>query len=466
MADAGAQLKAFLLALPERELKKLAASVELDRTENKLGIPHDAILSLLRPRLAEVRAPRVFTPQRMLCVPFEDMLVFNDPDPKISGKIARPAIGILWNLVTQELLPDEWKKVATAFSKAQKNDDEETKRLEASTMWRIASQAVREHLDSFGSDQGEVRQLAKKMGGTRRLEDVREMTYVLAIADEIEACKRALPRKPILNFEPKHVTVIKRYYDKIVEEKPGHELYFLLAIMGRLLQPFPILKVIRALSRKLDDTLTSKSDLGIAGDIVISALEEDAEAVAEVGEDKKADEMLVIEKARRFAAAFKGITGDIGIRRDGEWGKRMYAARGEVSNAVDNLILNGAEDTVEKVIPRRNRALIPNFSSFPDEDLYEASERRARALGETMRIADQIGLQSACQSKVNTLRKDLEGYAAKIIEQLPKVAEENKAEATAHLYTAVRLVELIANPDEADLLRRRGNAALTKQMTN
>ncbi len=466
MAGAADQLKHFLQNLPERELKKLAATVELDRNQNKFGIPHDAILALLRPRLAEVRAPRIYTPQRMLCVPFEDMLVFDDPDPKLAGRLARPSIGILWNLVTQELVHDEWVKIAEAFSAAQRNGDEEAKKREASKMWSLAGNAVKEHLDSFGTEPEELRVAAKKMGGTRRLEDVREMTNVLLVADPIEACKQALPRKPILDLNPRHVNVIKRNYDMIVAAKPGYEIFLLLSIMGRLLQPFPILKVIRALSRKLDDTLTSKSDLGIAGDIVISALEGDAEAVANVVSNESADEMDVVEKARRFAAAFKGITGDIGIRRDGEWGKRMYAARGEVSRSVESLILSEAEEKVARVIPRRSRALIPNFSTFPDEDSFETSERRARALGETMRIADQIGLQSSCQSIINNLRKDLEGYAAKIIEQLPKVEEDKKPEATAHLYTAVRLVELITNAEEADLLRRRGNAALTKQMTS
>jgi len=78
-------------------------------------------------------------------------------------------------------------------------------------------------------------------------------------------------------------------------------------------------------------------------------------------------------------------------------------------------------------------------------------------------MAEQIGLQSACQSKVGQLRKDLEKYAAKIIEKLPKVDVDHKAEASAHLATTVRLVELITNSDTADLLRRRGNAALSNK---
>ena len=119
MSNAGEQLQGFLNQLPEKELKILAAKIELDRGENRFGIPHDAIMALLRPRLAEMRAPRIFTPQRVLCLPFEDMLIFKDPDPKQPGKIARAAIGPMWNLLMDRVKP-KWDPIADAFIAAQK----------------------------------------------------------------------------------------------------------------------------------------------------------------------------------------------------------------------------------------------------------------------------------------------------------------------------------------------------------
>ena len=62
MSNAGEQLQGFLNQLPEKELKILAAKIELDRGENRFGIPHEAIMALLCTRLAETRAPRIFTP--------------------------------------------------------------------------------------------------------------------------------------------------------------------------------------------------------------------------------------------------------------------------------------------------------------------------------------------------------------------------------------------------------------------
>ena len=340
-----------------------------------------------------MRAPRIFTPQRVLCLPFEDMLIFKDPDPKQPGKIARAAIGPMWNLLMDRVKP-KWDPIADAFIAAQKKGDETTKNQTASALWALAAQTLKEWDTELGTDAGEIRAAAKKIGGTKRLEDLREMMAILAIADIVESLKEKLPRKPILNFTPEHVTIVKRHYDMVGDQAADHEVYLLLALMGRLLQPFPILKVFRALSRKLDDTLTSSTDLGIAGNIVIEALERDADAVAEAADAPNATETDVIAKAKRLEARQAGIK------------------------------------------PKASR------------------------------MAEQIGLQSACQSKVNQLRKDLEQYAAKIIEKLPKVGPDNKPEASAHLATTVRLVELITNSDTADLLRRRGNAALTGKTLN
>lgn len=462
MSNAAEQLQAFLHGLPDKELKTLAVKIELDRGENRFGIPHDAIMALLRPRLAEIRAPRIYTPQRIFCLPFEDMLDFRDPDPKQTGKIARASIGPMWKLV-MDLIKDQWDPVAEEFVRAQKKGDEAAKNAAASQLWAMGSKALKEWDAGLGTDPGEIRAAAKKIGGTRRLEDIREMAAVLAIADIVESLKDQLPRKPILNFTPEQVTIVKRHYDRVGKEVPDHEVYLLLALIGRLLQPFPVLKVFRALSRKLDDTLTSRTDLGVAGNIVIAALEKDAEAVAEAADAPDATETDVIAKAKRFAAAFKGITSDIGIRRDGEWGQRMYGCRGKVSQAIENLVLATAQDVILDVLPGKGNGA-PNFSDFPDEKKFEIAERRAQALGDAYRMAEQIGLQSACQSKVNQLRKDLEKYAAKIIEKLPKVDADHKPEAGAHLATTVRLVELITNSDTADLLRRRGNAALSHKM--
>ncbi len=459
-ADAADQLRQFVETLPEPALKKLAATIELDRGENRYGLPHEAIMGMLRPRLAEIRAPRVFTAQRMLCVPFEDMLVIHDAGYKENGRILRASIMPMWRLLTEELIANDWPDLDDRFVKAQKAGDPARTDAAASAIWRAGSETLSAWIEEQAADPDQLRKATKKLGGTRIFEDIKEMAAALEIADILESAKAQLPRKPILALNKEQVNMLKRHYDQVAEQHDDRELVFLLAIMGRLLQPFPILKLVRAISRKLDDTLASRTDLSVAGDMVIRALEEDAERVAAVAAEKGATEEELMSRTRRFATAFKGITMDIGIRRDGEWGKRMYACRSQVSAAVERMILADASRVVLLVLPKSGKRAVADFSERPDEDRFERSERRARALGEAMRIAEEIGLQSACTNTINDLRKDLDNYAARIIARLPKTEEHERENARAHLATAVRLIELISNSDEADLLRRRGNASL------
>lgn len=460
MSDPAQQLRQFVTELPESSLKKLAATVELDRGENRFGLPHDAIMQILRPRLAEIRAPRIYNAQRMLCVPFEDMLIVKDEGYKETGKILRASIMPMWRLLTEELIPKEWPALAQEFASAQKADDEVRRDDAASAIWAAAAAPLSAWVMEQEADPEALRKAVKKIGGTRIIEDIKEMAYALEIADTLESAKAKLPRKPILMLNQDQVVVLKRHYDQVAEEHEDRELIFMLAIMGRLLQPFPILKLVRAISRKLDDSIASKSDLAVVGNKVIRALEEDAEKVATIAQEEGSTEEELMSRTKRFAAAFKGITMDIGIRRDGEWGKRMYGCRTMVSNAVDQMILSDATSVVLLVLPKSGTRAVADFSAEPDEERFERSERRARAIGQAMGIAEEIGLQTACANAVNGLRKDLDNYAARIIARLPKAEEHERANARAHLACAVRLIELISNSDEADLLRRRGNAAL------
>ena len=459
--DSASPMDALFGQLPEKDLKKLAAKIELDRTENKYGLPHQAIISLMRPYLAAARAPRVYTPQRILCLPFEDLLVFNDTDPKLVAAVARASIANMWTWLTEELMVDTYPPLADRYIDAQKDGDETLARTCASEMWSTAADAMLGPIEAADGDQNAWSELARKVGGTRRLEDIWEMARVLRIADAIEDCKEALPPRPIVTLATENVTSIQRFYQVIEQNHPGQELYLLLVMMKRLYQPFPILKVFRALSRKGDDTLMRTTDLAVAGNMVIEALEQDGIAVAEQAKKPDVTEDELVRKAGRFAAAFKGITTDIGIRRDGEWGQRMYKARNDVSAVIERQVLNRAEGVIMGALPVKRGRIAPLLDSYPDEDDFEKAEERAEALANTMRIADQIGLASACLSTINELKKQLSNLGSQMLEAMSKVDEQFIDQATAHLHTLVRLIELIDSSEEADLLRRRGKAALS-----
>ena len=137
-----AQLMSFIKDLPDKELRKLAAAIELDRNDNKLGLPHNAVMAMLRPSLALIRAPRALIPQRAFCLPFEDMLVNQHDDPRLDGQILRASITPMWDWLIKDLEPSLILSTSGRYIQAQKeSNDAEINRLSAE-LWSIGAEAL------------------------------------------------------------------------------------------------------------------------------------------------------------------------------------------------------------------------------------------------------------------------------------------------------------------------------------
>ena len=457
-------LLAFFESLPEKQLKTLGAKIELDRNENRFGLPHQAIITLMRPYLAAVRAPRVYTPQRIWCLPFEDMLFNEDLGYKRIGFVTRGSIAPVWKWVSEDLIPDRFATLAASFESAQKAGDEERTRDAAAAIWRESAAAMETPLTEAETSINAHDTLNRRLGGTFFLEEAREIAAVLSIADNIEAMKQDLPLKPIAVLTPDDVSVVIRHYMDVGEANPGREMYLLMIVIGRLLQPFPILRVFRSLSRKGDDSVIRTTDLSTAGEIVIEALERDGDAVVRVAQDRRSTEEEIVRKAARFAAAFKGITTDIGIRREGEWGQRMFKSRNSVSGAVEERVLNGAKEIVSDALSDWHGSSSRTLADWPDEYAFEVAERRAESLAALFRISEQLGVRANCQTSLDEIRRMLDNYSAPLVEALSRMPEEEHPQGFANLAVVARLLELVSNSDQADLLRRRGRAALRREM--
>lgn len=457
------QLEQFLSDLPSRHVRKLALVLERQRSAGKSKFPHDAIMRILRPSLAAMRMPRHLTPQRALCAPFEDLLRPDDPEIKQIGAISRGAIPVMWGLL-EETEPDRLADLCTAFTDAQKDDDRNALAEASRGLWQLAAECLKPPLDKAMADPLDFKAFAKRTGGSRRVEDLREMQAILEIAVQVENVKALLPRKPISALSDDHITMISRVYGELAKEQPDHEAYLLMVVLCRLEQKFELLKVIRSMSPKMDDTLATRTDLKFAGDLVITALENEAEAIA-YAKGAAHDEDRFMELVRRYAANFKGITGEMGIRREGEWGQRMYSSRTVVSESIERNILATAVNTVLSALPTMTgpkgiAVAAPDFSAAIDNSLYMAAERRARALYDTAFMSEQLGVANSARQAIETIKRELSRYGAMLIETLSKTAPEEVSNATNHLYVTVRLLEIVSTPEEADLLRRRGVAGL------
>lgn len=460
MADAQQQLQLLLSSLSERELKKLAAKVELDRGVNKLGLPHNAIMQLLRPSLALIRAPRVYTSQRAFCLPFEEMLINGRTGEKSVGKIERSMIQPMWEWFSREHGGEQLNNLSQNYIGAQKKADKE-KTLEASKkLWAYGAEKITAALDIAEQDNSLLNKLVSELGGMDQFEDLREIAGCLRVASILEDVKDQLRPKPMVGLNDNEVEAVRLGYEKIVEEFPGNEMYYLLAILSRLLRSSTIFQVFNALTSKGDDSVLQTTELGIVGNIVLSELESIATDVELNIRRGSYDELAIVEQIYIFSTGFKEVTESLGITRDGEWGKRMFRGRKIISDAIDELFLEDAEQVILKVLPTKSGKRIPKLTDWPNDQDFEISERRALAFRDLYIISQNLGNQSACQNLERKMRAHFDNYVTGILKALPLAPADKVGIAKAYVNIATRLMELVLSSDEADILRRRANVAI------
>src|SRR5476649_2629561 len=100
-------LKAFLGGLPGVAAGRLAMAVEVDRLLDGHGLPHEDILTGLRPILRREHYNRTPTPLRLFCRPFQNLLTSEPRHTKQKAQVARSTLMPIWNWISQELLPEE-----------------------------------------------------------------------------------------------------------------------------------------------------------------------------------------------------------------------------------------------------------------------------------------------------------------------------------------------------------------------
>ena len=93
-------LKAFLGGLPGVAAGRLAMAVEVDRLLDGHGLPHEDILTGLRPILRRDHYDRTPTPLRLFCRPFQDLLTCQPRMTKQKASIARTTLVPAWNWIS------------------------------------------------------------------------------------------------------------------------------------------------------------------------------------------------------------------------------------------------------------------------------------------------------------------------------------------------------------------------------
>jgi hypothetical protein len=444
-------LKAFLGGLPGHVAARLASAVETDRMMDGHALPHEDIMESLRPALKRDQFERTLTPLRLFCHPFQDLLTCAPRRTKQKGAIARGSLVPVWNWLSQTLIPTDTRAYVSDVKTLLLKQKIEEAFARAACYWPLAAAAIAEALD------GEVaRAVAQKiLGDGFAVEDAREMSLLLVAGEEIEKLAALLP-KPVASLNETLLWEVRAIYDAMAASHPDAAPYVAVITMNRLARPWEALRLPLLVTRKIDETLIAKTDMGLVGEILFDRMDTLKTSIEQTRHPLfNADRLM--EEARTFADLSSHIVMEIELKRDGEWGKRLLGERVMIGKVMEGF-MDRALREVTAALPMQ-KSTGADFSRLVGADKHEMALRYARLVAGSRNFAAAASFAAKQKSTYDDLCTALKRYNEDLVNGLKSADPARSGIANAQFRLCAELTAILFSEEEAELLRRRGRAA-------
>lgn len=455
-----AQLSAFLSHLSPEIALQLATALERDRLAGGSGLPFEAILSGLRPRLRQLPPAarlRVPTPRRVFFEVIEGLISDGWGD-KTPGRIARRSLEPIWTwLLTNErerLGPLELLLSQQVLAGDRASQLESLKQFDA-----IVGETIRAAVKKVESKNKTAKEIVQAIGGQRAFEDMRELGRVLQASDEIRALRAVLPA--VLDVEvPEQFDLVRAAFERAVEKSVSAAPYLVLSLAPRVIHPWELFGIAAKLVRAEHDQHLKASELAMVGEWLVHGLEAGALELKSLKlndfNPQTADEIL-----RRFALLQAGLTREVGMRKDGVWGKRLLKTRGIVSDAVEGLLDRGVKD-LQAAFPMqravsgtRSGALVPAYADLPDSTISARMEAMAKFIATAKQFAGQLGFSVALEKTMVEVQGLFDAYTDGLLSHLAQSRDHEREIAQAWAQLTVRTMTPLFSEEAMRIVERR-----------
>ena len=440
-------LAAFLGGLPGHVAARLAKAVEIDRLMDGKTLPHEDILSGLRPVLRRDPMARTLTPLRLFCLPFQDLLNSQPRKIKQKGVIARVTVQPLWRWLGENLLPEETLRYSAEIKAlvAAKRIDEALTR--AGDYWILASATLMTAL-------AEPKKARQALIEEAAVADAAEVALLLAAAPSVLKIHALMPLSSPMTESL--LWELRAVYDALVATQPDAAPYVAVVVLNRLSRPWEGLRLPLMIARQHSDTLISKTDMGLVGEILFDRLDSLQGTILAVRQPQFDTDMLLLQ-AKQFADLSAAIVKEIEVRRDGEWGQRLLKDRAAVGAAMEKFMERAPKELAAALPVQRGTGKSADFSKPVDAEKRELAMRYARLVVGCRNFAAAASFGARQKDVFEELCALLRRYNEDVVRELRGADNLNVVETQFHF--ATELTALLFSEEEAELMRRRGKAA-------
>jgi hypothetical protein len=215
----------------------------------------------------------------------------------------------------------------------------------------------------------------------------------------------------------------------------------------------------------MDDALISRTDAGFAGELLLSDIEDSVDRLKPMRGDQM-DADTVIDCISLFGNTSTGMVREMGIKREGPWGKRMTAARAGISSEVERMLGRASRDIVNS-LPLARKGGFGSRAIGKMADLAKTFDRlraaRAITYARVVAAARPHGAAGAFSSVIDKVMSQsserLRLFTESMLDHVPLPSDHHRANADAMMDHSIELTRILLGGNEADLMQRRLIAA-------
>jgi hypothetical protein len=225
--------------------------------------------------------------------------------------------------------------------------------------------------------------------------------------------------------------------------------------MNRLAKPWEALRLPMMISRKHDETLISKTDMGLVGEILFDRMDTLKTSI-QATRHPLFDAEVLLEEVGSFADLSSHIVKEIELKREGEWGKRLLAERVGIGKVMEGFMERAPKEFHAALPMSKGRGA--DFSRHPGAEKHEMAKRYARLVAGSRNFAAAASFAAKQKAVYDDLCATLKRYNEDAVKALkPGTAPADVINAQFEL--CVELTAILFSDEEAAMLRRRGKAA-------
>ncbi len=455
--EKSALLQSMLGELPPQSATWLAKAMEVDRLAGGGVLPHELILGALRPALrTPARVERTPTPLRLFCRPFEDLVIAPAPREKQKGRIARSSILPVWTWLSQKLIARKTAAYMADIKALVLGSQFHEAEIRAAAFWTLASETIR------GAISADRKLALAALQSDNAVADALEIALLLSVGQNIGEIQRLLV-KPAPQLTEELLWSLRAIHDRLAARAADAAPYVAVVAMNRLAHPWEALKLPQMITRQTQDTLISSTDMGLVGDLLFADIEMHGNAVRAARHPWFEVEALVGHLAL-FAGLSNAIVREIGMRRDGKWGKRLLRDRAAVAETMEGFMARAPREVLAMLPVQKTGSFgggprSADFSKSVDDEKAERGMRYARLIVGCSLYAAAASFGAAQKDAVREVSQHLRGYNEDLIREMRAAAGETRAVVERQFELAVELTGLLFSAEEAEFLRRRARAA-------